>query len=164
DFEKNAMTVSTRGIGLLSLAVACLAPSLSAVIVEAREYHGKRVVCVHSGLRGVAEWCGTEGYSRVFIGIVRAGGGKGGTDKLLEIVPDEVFVGDSSDAAAITNQACLHTQIQVGDKWLFYLSRDTKNDTLVLSYDSPSKPISDAEADVSMLRDLGRLKNAGILI
>jgi hypothetical protein len=158
------MMVPVRRIGLLASAVACLTPSLSAVIVEVREYHGKQVMCVHSGLVGVAKSCGTEGYARVFTGIVRSAVEKGDTDKLLEIVPDEVFVGDSSDAAAITNQACLHTEIQAGDKWLFYLSRDPKSDTLVLSYNSPSKPMSDAEDDVSMLRDLGHVKNAGILI
>jgi len=150
--------------GLVVLAVACLAPSLSAVIFEIREYHGKQVTCVHSGLMGVAKACGTEGYARVFTGIVRSAVEVGDTDKRLEIVPDEVFVGDSSDATAITNQACLHTDIQAGDKWLFYLYRDPKSDTLVLGYDSPSKRMSDAEDDISMLRDLGRLKNAGILI
>jgi hypothetical protein len=121
-------------------------------------------MCAHSGLVGVAKACGTAGYARVFTGIVRSAVEKGDTDKLLEIVPDEVFVGDSSEAAAITNQACLRTDIQAGDKWLFYLSRDPKSDTLVLSYSSPSEPMSDAEDDISMLRDLGHLKNAGILV
>ena len=158
------MTTPVRPLGLLGLAVACLTPSLSAVIVEVREYHGKQVTCVHSGLVGVAKECGTEGYARVFTGIVRSAVEKGDTDKVLEIVPDEVFVGDSSDATAITNQACLRTEIQAGDKWLFYLSRDPKSDTLILSYGSPSKPISDAEDDVSMLQDLAHAKNAGILI
>ena len=37
------------------LAVACMVPSLSAVIVERREYHGKQVTCLHSGLMGVAK-------------------------------------------------------------------------------------------------------------
>src|SRR6266849_3391325 len=151
-------------LGMVVLAVACLVPSLSASIVEIREYHGKQVGCVHSGLVGVAKACGTEGYARVFTGIVRSSVEKGDTDKLLDIVPDEVFVGDSSDTTAITNQACLHNDIQAGDKWLFYLYRDPKSDTLVLSYDSPSKPISEAEDGISLLRDLGHLKNAGILI
>jgi hypothetical protein len=151
-------------LGLAVLAVACLVPSLSAVIVEIREYHGKQVTCLHSGLVGVAKACGTEGYARVFTGTVRSSVEKGDTDKLLEIVPDEVFVGDASDATAITNQACLHTDIQAGDKWLFYLYRDPKTDSLVLGYDGSSKPIGEAEDDISLVRDLGHLKNAGILI
>lgn len=158
------MKLTARRIGLFAVAVACLTPSTSAVIIEVREYHGKQVMCAHSGLVGVARSCGTEGYARVFTGIVKSAVEKGDTDKLLEIVPDEIFVGDSSDAVAITNQACLHDEIQAGDEWLFYLSRDPKSDTFILSYNSPSKPISNADDDVSMLRDLGSVKNAGILI
>jgi hypothetical protein len=77
------------------LAVACMVPSLSAVIVEIREYHGKQVSCIHSGLRGVAKQCGTEGYECVFTGFVRSSVEVGDTDKLLQLVPDEAFVGDS---------------------------------------------------------------------
>lgn len=151
-------------IGFVLLAVACMVPSLSAVIVEVREYHGKQVTCLHSGLMGVAKACGTDRYARVFTGVVRSSVEVGDTDKRLEIVPDEVFVGDSSDATVITNQACLHTDIKAGDKWLFYLYRDPKNEMLVLSYDGPSQPISDAEDGISLLRDLGHIKNTGILI
>ncbi len=150
--------------GFVVLTVACMVPSLSAVIVEIREYHGKQVTCLHSGLMGIAKGCGTERFARVFTGAVRSSVEVGDTDKRLEIVPDEVFVGDSSDATAITNQACLHTDIQAGEKWLFYLYRDPKSDVLVLGYDGPSKPMSDAEDDISTLRDLGHLKNTGILI
>jgi hypothetical protein len=151
-------------LAFVVLTVACMVPSLSAVIVEIREYHGKQVTCLHSGLMGVAKACGTERYARVFTGIVRSSVEVGDTDKRLEIVPDEVFVGDSSDAIAITDQACLPTDIQAGDKWLFYLYRDPTNDTLVLSYDGPSKPISEAEDGISLLRDLGHLTTTGILI
>jgi len=35
---------------LFGLAVSCVVPSLSAVIVELRMYHGKQVQCIHSGL------------------------------------------------------------------------------------------------------------------
>lgn len=139
-------------------------PSLSAQIVESREYHGKQVSCAYSGLVGVAKSCGTEGYARVFTGIVRSSVEKGDTDKILELVPDEVFVGDHSDATAIVDQACLGTDIQAGDKWLFYLNRDPNSDALVLSYAGPSKSIGKSEDDISMLRHLGQLKNEGILI
>lgn len=151
-------------LGSVIFAVACLVPSLSASIVEIREYHGKQVSCLHSGLMGLAKACGTEGYARVFTGIVRSSVEQGDTDKLLELIPDEVFVGDSSDAIAITNQACLHHDIQAGEKWLFFLYRDPKSDKLVLGYDSPSKPISEAEDEISLVRVLGQLKNAGLLI
>jgi hypothetical protein len=149
---------------LVVLVIACMVPSLSAVIVEIREYHGKQVTCMHGGLRGVAQQCGTKGYTRVFTGTVVSSVEVGDTDKILEIVPSEVFLGDSTSATAITNQACLNTDIQVGDSWLFYLSRDQKSQKLILLYDGPSKPISKAEDDVSMLRDLGRLTDTGIIV
>jgi hypothetical protein len=151
-------------LGLTVLAIGSLVQSLAAVIVEVRQYHGKQVMCGHSGLMGVAKVCGTEGYARVFTGVVRSSVEKGDTDKLLELVPDEVFIGDSSEATAITNQACLRRDIQAGDKWLFFLKRDSESGALVLEYDSPSKPISDAEDDISLVRDLGHLKKTGILI
>ncbi len=146
------------------LALVCLTSSLSAVVVEIREYHGKRVFCARSGLMGLAKACGTEGYARVFTGVVRSSVEAGDTDKLLELVPDEVFLGDSSNATVVTNQACLSADIEVGDKWLFYLYRDPKSDALVLSFDSPSGPISEAEETLSSLRDLGHLKSTGLLI
>ncbi len=151
-------------IGLVVLAVGSLTPSLFGSIVEIRNYHGKQVSCVHSGIVGVAKGCGTEWYARVFTGTVASSVESGDADKVLELVPDEVFLGDSSEATVITNQACLNTEIQAGDKWLFYLSQNPKGDMLVLSYNSPSKPISEAEDEISMLRDLGHLKDAGILI
>jgi hypothetical protein len=151
-------------VGFVAVAFACMVPWLSGEIGEIRTYRGKQVTCIHSGLIGVAKSCGTEGYARVFTGVVRSSVEVGDIEKRLEIVPDEVFVGDSTDATAITNQACLHADIQAGDKWLFYLYRDPKDNTLVLSYDSPSKPISEAEDDISMLREFGHLKSTGILI
>jgi hypothetical protein len=145
------------------VVVACLMPSLSAQIVESREYHGKQVSCAYSGLVGVAKSCGTEGYARVFTGIVRSSVEKGDTDKILELVPDEVFVGDHSDATAIVDQACLGTDIQAGDKWLFYLNRDPNSDALVLSYAGPSKSIGKSEDDISMLRLWGSLRTKASL-
>jgi hypothetical protein len=144
--------------------VACFVPSAFAVIVEEREYHGNQVMCVHSGLVGIARSCGTDGYARVFTGIVRSAVEKRDTDKVLEIVLDEVFVDDLSDATVTTDQACLRTEIRAGDRWLFYLSRDAKSNNLILSYDSPSKPIGEAEYEISLLRNLWHLSNAGLLI
>lgn len=150
-------------LGLALLTIASIVPPLSAVIVETRQYHGKWVYCTHSGLRGAAKSCGTEGYARVFTGTVTSSVEVGDTDKLLHILPDEVFAGDSTEATAIANQACLQTEINAGDRWLFYLARGSKGDQLVLGYDSPSKPIADAGDDLSTLRVLERTTNTGII-
>ena len=147
-----------------SVALICLVPFLSAVIVEEKEFHGKRVTCLYSGLIGVARSCGTQGYDRVFTGTVRSSAEVGHTDKLLEIEPDEVFLGDSKPVKAITNQACLNSEIQTGDKWLFYLYRDNTSNTLVSPYDGRSKPLTAAEDDISTLRHLVRLTDSGMLV
>ena len=139
-------------------------PFLSAVIVVEKEYHGKRVTCLYSGLRGVARSCGTEGYDRVLTGTVRSSTDVRDTDKLLEIEPDEVFLGDSKTIKAITNQACLYTEIQTGDKWLFYLYRDKESSTLVSPYNGNSKALAAADDDISMLRHFVHLTDLGMLV
>lgn len=128
-----------------------------------REYHGRQVACVHSGLRGYGKICGTDGYARVFTGTVKSAVETGDTDKLLQLVPDEVFLGDPNEVTATTNQACLRTEIQAGEEWLFYLYRDNNTGALILGYDSPSKPIRQAQQDISMLRHLSKLTDSAIL-
>jgi len=150
---------------LFCLAVACLVTSLSADIVEVREYHGKKVTCVHSGLFSSAGWvCGTQNYATVFTGTVQSAVEVGDTDKRLLLMPDEVFLGDpAKEVSAITNQACLHTEIEAGQKWLFYLFRDKKSDELVLGYEGRSKPIEKAKQDIATLRHLAKVTDSGIL-
>jgi hypothetical protein len=150
---------------LFAVAAASLVSSLLAVIDEQRVYHGKKISCIHSGIIGVAKGCGTDGYAQVFTGTVKTAADMGDTDKRLQIIPDEIFVGaPSNEVTAVVNQACLRTEIQAGDKWLFYLYRNPKSDALVLSYDSRSKPLDIAYDDVAMLRDLGRFTNSGLVI
>src|SRR5580698_7435126 len=70
------------------VAVACLVPSLSAVMMESRVYHGKQIWCMHSGLySSTGTVCGTYGCARMFTGTVKSATGRGETDKRLEVVP-----------------------------------------------------------------------------
>lgn len=150
---------------LFCLAFISLVPIVSAQIVEMPEYHGKKVTCVHSGLYSAAGWmCGTQNYARVFTGTVRSAVEVGDTDKKLDLVPDEVFLGDRPDeVTAVTNQACLHTDIEAGQKWLFYLYRDKTRDALILGYEGRSEPIEKAQQDIATLRHLEKVTDAGIL-
>jgi len=154
------------------LAVTGLVPSLCAEIHETRVYHGKKVQCVHGGLVGLGGggWsCGTHGYTRVFMGTVRSAVDVGDTDKRLELIPDEVFVGDKSELTATVNQACLpekEPEIRAGDRWLFYVRPERYWDgksPLEVSFDSPSKPVTEAEDDIATLRHLLGLTDKGIL-
>lgn len=146
------------------LAVALIGTLVSAVIDEEREYHGKRVSCIYSGLIGTARGCSPGDYARVFTGTVKSMTEVGDFDKRLEFIPDEVFVGDSSAVAAVTNQGCLDNDIQVGQEWLVFLSRDSTNGTLVLPYQSASKPIAAAGDEIAMLRHLVQMKDKGVII
>jgi hypothetical protein len=158
-------------------AVACLVPCLSAEIRETRVYHGKKVQCIHGGLGSLGgRSCGIHGYTRVFTGTVRSVVDVGDTDKQLELIPDEVFVGDQSELTATVNQACLpekEPEIRAGDRWLFYIrpkrywdgkSPYIMSDGLEVSFDTPSKPVTEAEDDIATLRDLVGLTDKGILI
>jgi hypothetical protein len=154
-----------RRICLSVLTVASVVPTASAQIVEGRQYHGHDVTCVHSGIvHANGTFCGTQGYERVFTGTVKSAIDIEEPDKLLQLIPDEVFLGEpTSEVLAVTNQACLRREIRTGEKWLFYLSRNTLTNGLVLGYDSPSKPIAQAQADIARLRHLQRLNDSGLL-
>ncbi len=148
---------------LFAVAMLCPALSLSAAIVEIRTYHGKQIRCYHSGVIGVGKRCGTYGYTRVFTGTVLSAVEISDTDKRLLLHPDEVFLGDNSEVNVTTNQACLSSEINVGDKWLFFLRWDGEGIELRLGYGSPSKPIAKAQDDIGLLRRLQQLTDSGVV-
>jgi hypothetical protein len=145
------------------LAIFCLTSSLSAAVIGEREYHGKKFACVYSGMWSFGMGCGLDRFARVFTGTVISAVEISDRDKLLKLAPEEVFLGDAaSEVIAITDQACLRSEIKAGDKWLFYLNRDAKTSELILSYGSPSKPLAEAQQDIVTLRHLSRLTDSGI--
>lgn len=160
---------------LFVLAVTFLVPSLSAVIVEIREYHGRQIQCLHSGIRSSGGMgCGTFGYARVFTATVKSATEISDTDKRLELIPDEIFLGSASEVTATVNQACLplnQPEIKAGDKWLVYLQSprfpgiEEQPGELVLPYDSPSGPLSSSSAqeNISTLRKLTLSTDSGII-
>ena len=160
---------------LFGLAVICVVTLTSADIefIDTREYHGKQISCVHSEWLSPTKSCGTLGYARVFTGMVVSAVEISDTDKRLQLIPQEVFLGARGDEVTATvNQACLppgEPEIQAGDKWLFYLRSDgylqttERNKELTLPFDSPSKPLSEAQDDIATLRHLAHLTDSGIL-
>ena len=165
---------------LFALGVMCVVPSLSGIVVEQREWHGKQIQCVHGGAWATApKPCGTldYAYERVFTGTVRSVTEISDTERLLDITPDEVFLGDSKGPITTTvNQACLtpnDPEIKTGDKWLFYLRtyRAFRADgkpiyraaKLDMPFDGPSKPLPQGQEDVAKLRRLARMTDSGIL-
>jgi len=146
------------------LAVLFVVPSLSGVIREFREWHGSQIQCIHGGAWvNAPKPCGTPDYwyERVFTGTVRSVTEISDTDRRLEISPEENFLGDSKGTVTATvNQACLtpnDPEIKAGDRWLFYVRANE------IPFDSPSKPLSEAQERVAQLRRLAHLTNSGVL-
>jgi hypothetical protein len=134
-------------------------PHASGQIVEDREYHGKKIMCVLSGLQGWGSPCGTDGnYAYIFLGSVISATQISDTEKRLQVAPQEIFLGDSaSELTVTTNQGACLPEILPGDQWLFYLWRDDKTKDLLLGYGSPSKPIADAQPAITALRRLAAM-------
>jgi hypothetical protein len=136
---------------------------LSALVGEDRMYHGTIVQCLHGG-----PWIGQRNlgvYTRAhiykelaFTGTVKSVVEVSFTDRRLQIVPDEVFLGDvSGEITATMNQACLRgspPDVKAGDKWLFFV-RTLYRDAIpyaVVDFDSPAQPVSLAQYDICLLR------------
>jgi hypothetical protein len=165
---------------LVALSVTRLIPILAA---ETRDVsQGKKGRCqarldgLSNGRLNAASWsCGTQGYTRVFTGTVRSAVDVSETETRLELIPDEVFLGDTSELVATVDKGCLPNtgpKIKAGDRWLFYVrprrrwnveTRLVDTEGLEVAWDSPSEPISDAEDDIATLRHLAGLTDKGIL-
>jgi hypothetical protein len=156
---------------VLVLAFTCRVPSLSAVIVEGRQYRGTQIQCVHGGAwisdTQLGVYSRARLYEQVFTGTVQSAVEISLTDKRLQIIRDEIFLGDvAGEITATVNQACLPEnlpEIKAGDKWVFYLRTKEylhpdanppyiTTDGLMVVFDSPSKPVSQAQSDICLLR------------
>ncbi len=140
-------------------------PRTCAQILEEREHRGKRITCIQSGLRGSTVPCGTDGnYAYVFVGSVLSVTEISDTEKRLQLLSEELFLGDATSPLTVTTSqgACL-PEIQAGDKWLFYLRRERESDVLFLSYGGPSGPLAEANEDIEMLRHLAHLTDSGVV-
>lgn len=156
---------------LVVVGLACSARPLSALIVEGRWYHGHKVQCVHGGAWFYETRLGVNsrarGYEQVFTGTVLSVSEISDTDRQLQIKPDEVFRGERTETVTATvNQACItpnNPEIKAGDEWVFYLRTKRylypyanppyiTTDGLMVVFDSPSKPLAQAEHDICLLR------------
>lgn len=146
---------------------------LSSLSADTKPANGKKDACRTIGFFDKAADCGTRRYARVFTGTVKSVIEASDSDKVLTLLPEEVFVGDPvGEVEAAVNQGCLpgnKPEIQVGDRWLFYLESygfgppDHNAKELILPLYSPSKPISEAQDDIETLRRLARLTDTAII-
>jgi hypothetical protein len=150
----------------LAAMAICIAPSLSAQLVELRDYHGKEITCVRSGLHGFEMPCGIQSsYQYIFIGTVVSVSEAEDSERALRVTPEEVFSGSPPvELTVTTSQGDCLGDIALGDKWLFYLRRDENTGTLMLAYGSPSGPVADTEKMISLLRRLIKMTDAGVIL
>lgn len=152
------------GMGV-SAALICAIPCVSGQIIEEREYRGKTITCMLSGLRGWGSPCGTDGnYVYIFVGSVLSVTEISETERDLQLSPHEVFLGDNASRVEVTtNQGACLPELLPGDEWLFYLYRDEKTKELILSYGCPSAPIAEAQPSIIKLRRLAAMTDSGII-
>jgi hypothetical protein len=130
---------------------------------EGHDYHGKQIFCYIRGREGS---CGIgDGYEAVFVGTVVSVSEIANSEKRLRVMPEEVFAGTVAGSLTVTtDQGGCFGDFHAGDKWLFYLQRNTKTKPLLLKYNSPTRPIADAQAQVEMLRRLAQTNDSGIIM
>jgi hypothetical protein len=95
---------------------------------------------------------------RVFTGTVQSVVEISFTDRRLQILPDEVLLGEvAGEITATMNLACLREKppdVKAGDKWIFFV-RTLYRDAIpydVVDFDSPAQPVSLAQYDICVLR------------
>jgi hypothetical protein len=166
-----------RWMFLLTFACLAISPCVEARDLSPREKAVAQCRFAGSALEGFNQWSIVgQGYTRVFSGTVLSADDLSKTERRLELIPDEVFVGDKSALRATINHACLpdnEPELKAGDKWLFYIRPKPYVDEIThqikvdggleIPWRSPSKPVSEAGNDIAILRRLGKLTDKGIL-
>ncbi len=149
-------------IGALSLTFVY---PTGAQIIEIREYHGHRIDCVQSGLHGWSSSCGTDrGYEEIFAGSILTAVPVSERETELTLKPEEVFFGVPESIVKVrTGQGDCLPEFRAGDRWLFYLQKDTKTNDLILWYGSPSGLLDDAKEQIELLRRLAKQNDSGVV-
>jgi len=146
--------------------IICAAWSLAfAQITDLREVHGRQKTCMLSGMFSWQMPCGFDtGYDQVFVGTILSVTHLSEEESRLQLRPDEVLHGTPQPNVTVeTEQGYCLPDLQVGDQWVFYLSRDDTTHKLTLPYGSGSTPVGHAEAVLKLLRHLKGLESSGVI-
>jgi hypothetical protein len=109
--------------------------------------------------------CGLDKLNNayVFVGTISAVHPAPEKEKYVEIVPDEVFLGDPGHSiTALTSQGSCFEHLEPGQQWLFYLRNiDGK---ILLDYNiQESAPVGEVGPHLETLRRLKNLVGTGLL-
>src|SRR5436190_2946340 len=153
------------------LAIALLTVVLSRIggdaqIMESRKAGDKTIMCMHSGLMSDLNDCGVRSawYAYVFVGSISAKQPTSNGEQILQVTPEEIFNGNpSTPLTVLTSQgACLPT-LTVGDRWLFYLRKESGKPIVLDYYGNDSRPIDRAQEEIETLRELKTIGDFGIV-
>lgn len=109
--------------------------------------------------------CGLDKLNNafVFVGTISAVHPAPEKEKSVEIVPNEVFMGDPGHSiTALTSQGSCFQHLEPGQQWLFYLRKiDGK---IILDYNiQESAPASEVSSHLETLRRLKNMVGTGLL-
>lgn len=137
----------------------------SAEITWFKVVNGKEISCTKSGLWSSVDKC--DGYPEfalyVFVGRFTAIRSIKGDEKIVEITPEENFIGDPPPVLEIKTQQWLcGPEIKVGDRWLFDF--DKPSGSLVFDpYATRSGPVSERTKEIETFRRLKTIGNFGLI-
>jgi hypothetical protein len=153
---------------ILGFAIACsMAPATSAAqITESREKNGKFFTCTMSGLIPYESPCGLDGsWEDIFLGSVKTFQTLPDGEVRIWLRPEEVFRGTPGDEViAETSQGECMPELRVGDRWLFYLWRNSTSNVLLMGYGTPGGPEATVADDLKLLRRLSKMANSGVVL
>ena len=152
--------ISGRALTLLFTALFGVGTA-SGQIIEVRTEGGKTFTCTGSGLSSSLKDCGAsrDWYAYVFVGSVSEITPIENDERELQIVPEEVFFGKpTTPLTVLTSQGACLPNLAVGDRWLFFLRKETDKPIVLDYYGNDSLPIASAAEQIDTLR---RLQNIG---
>ena len=159
-----AMSIQ-RVLAVLVVALSCLGSASAQIIVE-RTVGNKTVSCIHSGLMSDLNDCGvrSDWYTYVFVGSISSITQAKGDEKRIQITPEEVFHGEpASPLTVLTSQAPCLPELAVGDRWLFFLRKESGKPIVLDFYGNDSRPAAHAQEQIETLRRLKTIGDFAIL-
>ena len=158
----NALRWSTATL----IIVLCALSAAAGQIIELREVNGKSFRCIHSGLSSDLKDCGfhSDWYAYVFVGSISDIAPAEKDEKKLRITPEEVFRGEPpTQLTVLTSQGTCLPELALGDRWLFFLRKETGKPVVLDYYGNDSRPVADAQEQIKILRRLKTIGDFGLL-
>lgn len=154
-----------RIILVIAVALSCRATA-AAQIFSSKKISDQTVQCVQSGIVTEQMDCGLRPYpfDFVFVGSISAITPVEHDELELRLVPEEVFSGKpDSTMTVLTSQGMCFPKLAVGDRWLFYLRKESGKPIVLDYYGNKSVPVANAQTLLDTLRRLEKIGDFAIV-